>query len=65
MNAYYVLKVNGEVRRIAKIVDRAIAFAWKDGHWMPMAGLIKIINDLTDYEEISKADVALLIGKDE
>lgn len=54
--AYYVLKMNGEVRRIAKIVDNALAYGFQDGKWVQMSGLLKIMNDVTDYKEISKAE---------
>lgn len=62
METYYVLRVNGAVRRIAKIVDNAIAYGWENGEWIEMAGLLKIINEVTDYEEIDKAEADMLTG---
>jgi len=63
MESYYVLKKNGEVRRIAKIVDNALAYGFQDGKWVQMSGLLKIQNDVTDYKEISKAEAEKLILK--
>ena len=63
METYYVYRNNGEVTRIAKIVDRALAYAWGDGKWVEMPGLLKIINDVTDYEEISKEEAENLISQ--
>lgn len=56
METYYVLRKNGEVRRIAKIVDNSLAYGFQDGKWVQMSGLLKIMNDVTDYKEISKAE---------
>lgn len=53
--------MNGEVRRIAKIVDNALAYGWQNGRWVQMSGLLKIQNDITDYEEISKAEAEKLM----
>lgn len=60
MESYFVLRVNGAVRRIAKIVDNSIAYGWENGKWTPMQGLIKITEDITDYEPISKAEAQRL-----
>lgn len=60
---YFVHRNNGEVTRIAKIVDRALAYGWNAGKWVEMPGLLKIINDITDYEEISKEEAENLIGQ--
>lgn len=60
METFYVLRKNGAVKRIAKIVDNALAYAWENGQWIPMAGLLKIQNEVTDYEEISKEEAERL-----
>lgn len=61
METYYVYRRNGEVTRIAKIVDRSLAYGWDNGEWVEMPNLLKIINDITDFEEISKEEADVLI----
>ena len=63
METYYVYRLNGAVRRIAKIVDRAVAYGWEGGKWVEMPNLLKIINDVTDYDEISKKEAEILISR--
>lgn len=53
---YYVYRFNGEVRRLAKIEDNTNAFAYINGKWEPMQALIKIVFDITDYDEITEAE---------
>ena len=65
MTVYYVLKFNGEVRRIAKIEDNALAYGWENGKWVSMPNLLKIQNDVTsDYEEITKEEADRLMKGD-
>ena len=52
---YYVCKVNGENRRVAKFVD-SIPYGWEKDKWIEMPGLISIKEDVTDFEEISKKE---------
>lgn len=59
---FYVLKRDGEVRRIAKISDGS-AYGYEDGNWQPMQHLMKIQWDDTDFEEISKEEANNLIGE--
>lgn len=64
MTVYYAFKFEGKVRRIAKIVDNALAYGWENGRWVSMPGLLKIQQDATsDYEEISKEEAEKLIKK--
>lgn len=65
MTFYYVLKFEGKVRRIAKIVDNALAYGWENGRWVPMPNLLKIQNDVSsDYEKITKEEADQLIKED-
>ena len=60
---YYVFRLNGNVKRIAKIEDNAIAYGWDGSEWVEMPGLLKIQNEDTDYVEISKKECDYLIDK--
>lgn len=59
---YYAYRRGGEVRRIAKIVGSS-AFAYEEGQWIPMQGLIRIRYDDTDFDEISEEEANKLIGE--
>ena len=58
---YYVFKLNGEVRRLAKIEDGINAYAFVNGEWIPKQSLIKIENEITDYDSISEDEANKLI----
>ena len=60
---YYVFRLNGNVKRIAKIEDNSIAYGWERGEWVEMPGLLKIQNEDTDYIEITKKECDYLIDK--
>lgn len=65
MTFYYVLKFEGKVRRVAKIVDNALAYGWENGRWVSMPNLLKIQNDVSsDYEEITKEEADQFIKGD-
>lgn len=51
----------GKPTRVAKIED--VAYGWQDGKWEYMPNLIKIINEITDYEEISKEEAEKIIAE--
>jgi len=59
---YYVhYNENGDISRLAK-VDDITAYAWIDGEWVEMPGLIDIEFDATrDYYEISEEKANSLI----
>lgn len=61
MTRYYILRIGGEVRRLAKIVDRALAYGYEGGAWVYMPSLIKILFEITDYEEISEEEAREII----
>ena len=58
---YYVYRRAGEVRRLARIVGGYLAYAYEGGGWIERASLIRIIYELTEYEEISEAEALALI----
>lgn len=65
MTFYYVLKSEGKVRRVAKIVDNALAYGWENGRWVSMPNLLKIQNDVSsDYEKITKEEADQFIKGD-
>lgn len=59
---YFVLRINGELKRLAKIEDNAVAYGYEGGSWVNMPDLLKIINDITDYDEISEDEANKIIG---
>lgn len=64
MEVYYVLKRNGMIGRLAKIVDNANAYGYENGEWVEMQGLIKIQFDGSeDYVEISKEEADEIISR--
>jgi hypothetical protein len=58
---YYVLRQSGEVRRLAKIVDNSRAYGYEGGAWVDMSNLLRILYEITDYEEISEAEARAII----
>lgn len=63
MTNYYVLKKNGQVRRVAKIVDNAIAYGYDGANWVEMSNLMKIQNEITDYEPITENEAKKIISE--
>ena len=59
---YYVYKEGDQIYRIAKI-SNGDAYGYEGGEWISMPGLIKIQNEVTDYEEISEEEANKLIGE--
>lgn len=59
---YFVLRINGDLKRLAKIEDNALAYGYEGGAWVSMPDLLKIINDITDYDEISEDEANKIIG---
>lgn len=59
---YFVLRINGDLKRLAKIEDNALAYGYEGGDWVSMPDLLKIINDITDYDEISEDEANKIIG---
>jgi hypothetical protein len=59
---YFVLRINGDLKRLAKIEDNALAYGYEGGSWVSMPDLLKIINDITDYDEISEDEANKIIG---
>ena len=52
---YYVCKVNGENRTVAKRVG-AIWYRWIEDKWVEEPRLISIESDITDFVEVSKKE---------
>lgn len=52
---YYICKVNGENRTVAKKVG-VIWYRWIENKWEEEPSLICIENDITDFEEVSKEE---------
>lgn len=42
---YYVLRYNGEAHRIVRQYPKAVFCGWKNGEWVEMPGLAKIVYD--------------------
>lgn len=58
---YYVYRKNdGSTGRIAKFAD-GLYYGYEKGEWVSMPELIKIQEEITDYEEIDKAEAEKLI----
>lgn len=60
-DTYWVYYRNGNPHRIVKIVDRSSAYVYEDGKWVSRQSLIKILQDTTDFEEITKEEAEQLI----
>ena len=58
---YYILKLNNEIKRLAKIEDGALAYGYEGGKWVSMPSLLKIQNDITDFEDISEDEANKII----
>jgi hypothetical protein len=60
--AFYVLRDGETINRLAKIED-SIPYGYEGGEWVYMPSLIKIVNDLTDYEEIDESEANEIIDR--
>lgn len=60
---YFVYYDEGTPTRVAKIEDLSVAYGWENGKWEEMPSLMKIVNDITDYEEITKAEAEKIIAE--
>lgn len=59
----HVNENTGKVGRLARInFDGFICEGWDDGAWVPMPGLIKIVNDITDYKEVTEEEAKAIIA---
>ena len=58
---YYAFYYDGELKRIAKIEDNAIADGFDGANWVEMPNLLKIVNEDTDYQPITEAEANKLI----
>ena len=58
---YYVYRDGDKIYRVARIDNGSLAYGYEGGKWVYMPSLIKIQNEITDYEEISEDEANKLI----
>ena len=63
MVSYYVRRYDGKVTRLAKIEDHINPYGYVDGKWESMNSLIKILYEITDFDEITEEEAKQIMAE--